>query len=176
MTAPPATVDASEILPELNAASRRAVSWLKEKLNADGSLGEVKDGFKYYRAPWTFTLYGEPDAAHAICGWIRRNLRTADGTLAGPARILDDGWAYRDATLIVGAQMLQQHDLSLALMPGLLRWQDPASGGFSNDLMPRRLDERRHGHPVRLRARVRLPAHRPPACGQAGSRLPADDL
>jgi len=136
MTAPPATVDVYEILGELNATSRRAVSWLKDKLNPDGSLGDVKDGFKYYRGPWTFTLYGEPDVAHALCGWIRRNLLTAEGSLAGPARILDDGWAYRDATLIVGAQMLQQNDLSLALMPGLLRWQDPASGGFANDRMP----------------------------------------
>ena len=73
MTAPPATVDVHEILDELNATARRAVTWLKDKLNPDGSLGEIQDGFKYYRGPWTFTLYGEPDAAHALCGWIRRN-------------------------------------------------------------------------------------------------------
>jgi hypothetical protein len=30
--------------------------------------------------------------------------------------------------------MLQQYDLSIGLMPSLLRWQDPVSGGFANDL------------------------------------------
>jgi hypothetical protein len=136
MIAPPETVAAHETLAELAASGRRALGWLMGHLNADGSLGEVKDGFKYYRAPWTFTLYGESDAGHAICGWIRRNLLTADMTLDGPPRLLNDGWAYRDATLIVGAQMLHQHDLSIGLMPSLLRWQDPASGGFADDRLP----------------------------------------
>lgn len=136
MIAPPGTVAAQETIGELAASGRRAVGWLMGYLNADGSLGDAKDGFKYYRAPWTFTLYGESPAGHAICGWIRRNLLTADMTLDGPLRPLNDGWAYRDATLIVGAQMLHQHDLSIALMRNLLRWQDPVSGGFANDRLP----------------------------------------
>jgi hypothetical protein len=56
--------------------------------------------------------------------------------LDGEARILGDGWAYRDSVLMVGAQMLGQYDLSLGLLDSLLRWQDPVSGGFANDSGP----------------------------------------
>jgi hypothetical protein len=139
MTAPPGGVTAQDTIPELSAAGRRAVGWLLGHLNPDGSLGRVEDGFKYYRAPWAFALYGESDAGHAVCGWIRANLLTAGGPdrrLAGPLRIFHDGYAYRDSGLIVGAQMLHQHDLSIGLIPELLRSQDPVSGGFANDLLP----------------------------------------
>jgi hypothetical protein len=135
MTAPGAA-DVTELLDELSASARRATRWLLGHLNADGSLGDPRDGFKYYRAPWTFTLMGEADAGHAVCGWIRANLLTADGHLGSPLRGQDEGWAYCDSGLIIGAQMLQQHDLSVRLMPSLLAWQDPVSGGFANDRSP----------------------------------------
>jgi hypothetical protein len=133
MTAPPTDISAAELAGELAGTVRRATQWLTGHLNRDGSLGDPQDGFKYHRAPWAFALTGEIDAGHAVCGWIRANLRSTDGELASPLRKNRDGWAYRDSSLIIGAQMLHQHDLSIGLMPGLLRWQDPTSGGFVND-------------------------------------------
>jgi acetyl-CoA acetyltransferase len=41
-----------------------------------------------------------------------------------------------DATLIVGAQLASQYDLSICLWPGLLRARDPLSGLFANDRLP----------------------------------------
>jgi hypothetical protein len=137
MTAPPAVADATELRDELGATVRRATGWLLHQLNSDGSLGDPRDGFTYYRAPWAFAMAGQIDAGHAVCAWIRKNLLTLAGDLAAPIRLTQTGWAYSDATLIIGAQMLHQHDLSLGLMPALLRWQDPVSGGFAND----RLDD-----------------------------------
>jgi hypothetical protein len=136
MTAPPGVVDVHEHMAELAKAGRRAVDWVMARRNPDGSLGNLEDGLKYHRAPWTFSLYGESDAGHAICGWMRRNLLTPDMTLGGPPRRLLDGWSYRDSTVIIGAQMLHQHDLSIGLMPELLRCQDPVSGAFANDRLP----------------------------------------
>jgi hypothetical protein len=118
------------------AARRRATTWLLAQQNADGSLGDSRDGYFFYRAPWTFALVGETEAASAVCGWFRRNLLTPDGRIDGPLRVFNDAWAYRDSALIVGAQMLGQYDLSYGLMPELLRWQDSASGGFANDRLP----------------------------------------
>lgn len=132
MTAPPAG-DPVALLEECDAAVSRATDWLLHQLRPDGALGDPADGFKYHRAPWALTLAGRPDEAHAVCGFIRRNLLTPDGTLGGAARRSTDGWAYRDSTVIIGAQMLQQFDLSLGLIPDLLRWQDPVSGAFAND-------------------------------------------
>lgn len=133
MSAPPASVDVRELVDDLNESARRAGRWLLDRLNADGSLGDPADGFTYYRAPWALTMLGETDAAHAVCGWIRGNLRGPDGDLSAPARVTRTGWAYSNATLIVGAQMLQQFDLSHGLMPSLRRWQDRESGAFAND-------------------------------------------
>jgi hypothetical protein len=114
----------------------RATRWLLAHQNADGSLGDASAGYHFYRAPWTLALVGETEAASAVCGWFRRNMLTPDGRMDGPYRVFDDAWAYRDSALIVGAQMLGQYDLSHGLMPELLRWQDPISGGFANDRMP----------------------------------------
>jgi len=127
------TIDQRERLAGYRAARHKGVEWLLGHIHADGSIGDPSTGFSYYRAPWTFTVVGETEAATAICGWIRRNLVTSDGLIDGPYRVFDEWATYRDATLVVGAQMASQYDLSLRLWPGLLRLRDPQSGLFAND-------------------------------------------
>jgi hypothetical protein len=123
-------------LASYTAARRRGTDWLLERMNPDGSLGDAADGFDYYRAAWTFGLVGEVEAAHAVCGFIRKNLLSADGRIDGPLRIIETDWAYRDSALIIGAQQIGEYDLSYGIFDELLRWQDPVSGGFSNDRLP----------------------------------------
>jgi len=123
----------SDKIAQYRSARDRGTAWLLRQLNADGSLGDPKDGFHYYRAPWTFSLVGETEAAAAVCGWIRRHLRTADGRIEGPLRVFQDAYAYRNSALIVGAHLAGQYDLSHGLMADLLSWQDPASGAFPDD-------------------------------------------
>ena len=78
--------------------------------STDGSIGDPSTGFSSYRAPWTFQVVGETEAAIATCAWIRRNLVTPDGRIDGPYRVFDEWSTYRDATLIVGAHLaLAQH-------------------------------------------------------------------
>ena len=122
------------------AARRRGTDWLLALQNTDGSLGDPAEGYKYYRASWTFAATGEVQAGHAIAGWIRRNLlvREAGGAPAridGPLRVWRDGWAYRDSALIIGAQMLHQYDLGVGLLPALLADLDPISGSVANDYL-----------------------------------------
>ncbi len=114
----------------------RGAEWLLDKMNPDGSLGRPEEGFHFYRAPWTFTQVGATHAASAICGWIRREMLSQDGDFAGPYRVFNDAYAYRDATLIVGAHQARQYDLSLRVIEHLAAWQDPISGGCSNDRLP----------------------------------------
>jgi hypothetical protein len=130
------TSELAERLASYRAARERGVRWLLGHLNADGSIGDPSTGFSYYRAPWTFTVVGETEAATAISGWIRANLLTADGRIDGRYRVFDEWATYRDATLVVGAQAAQQYDLSLGLWPGLLAIRDPGSGIWSNDRLP----------------------------------------
>ena len=81
-------------------------------------------------------LVGEVEAAHAVCGFVRRNLLTPDGRLDGPLRAVRTDWAYRDATFILGAHQIGEYDLSYGLIGELLRWQDPLSGAFANHRLP----------------------------------------
>jgi len=118
------------------AARRQGTEWLLTQLRPDGCLGDPEHGFEYYRAPWTFGLVGETQAAHAVCGFIRRTLLTPDGRIDGPLRRIQTDWSYRDATLIIGAHQIGEYDLSVGLFPELLRWQDPVSGAFANDRDP----------------------------------------
>src|SRR2546421_32659 len=117
-------------------ARRKGLAWLLSHLTRDGSIGDPSTGFSYYRAPWTFTVVGETEAATGICAWIRRNLVTADGRIDGPYRVFDEWATYRDATLVVGAQLASQYDLSVGLWPGLLALRDPKSGLFANYRLP----------------------------------------
>ena len=75
----------------------------------------------------------KPEWRRGICNWIRREMLTGEGRIEGPYRVFDDAYAYRNATLIAGAHLARQYDLSHGLMPDLLSWHDPVSGGFHND-------------------------------------------
>jgi hypothetical protein len=126
----------AEKLAEYRAARDRGAAWLLRQLGPDGALGDPREGFHFYRAPWTFSLVGETEAASAVCGWIRAHMLTADGRIEGPYRVFDDAYAYRNSALIVGAQFAGQYDLSHGLMADLLAWQDEASGAFPDDRLP----------------------------------------
>jgi hypothetical protein len=120
------------------AARRRGLDWLLERQNPDGSLGDPAEGYKYYRALWTFAATGETVAGNAIAGWIRANLlqpatAATPARIDGPLRVWKDGWSYRDSALIIGAQMLGQYDLGIGLLPALLADLDPVSGSTAND-------------------------------------------
>ncbi|MBM4407300.1 MAG: hypothetical protein FJ038_01565 [Chloroflexi bacterium] len=119
------------------AARRRGTDWLLARLNADGSLGDAAEGWKYYRALWTFGATGEVVAAHRVAGFIRRNLVVTDAagrpSIGGPLRRVLTDWAYRDATHIVGAQMIEAYDLGSGLLPSVLADMDPVSGSVAND-------------------------------------------
>ena len=136
ITASFSCTDKLERLEAYREARDKAVAWLLRQLNPDGSISDPKMGFDYYRAPWTFTVVGETAAATAMCAWIRRNLVTPDGRIDGPYRVFDDWVTYRDATLIVGASLAMQYDLSHGLWPRLLALKDPQSGIFPSDRLP----------------------------------------
>lgn len=131
-TTPPAVVDPGPLLPDIDAAVTRALGWILDRQRPDGAVGDPSEGFNFARAPWTLALAGRPGEALAVLGWIRRELLTSEGHLEGPARTRWTDWAYLDSNVMIGAQMLGEHDLGLSLAPSLLRWQDPLSGGFAN--------------------------------------------
>ena len=129
-----AITDVRANIAKYESVKRKAVDYILEHANPDGSYGPVEDGFYFYRLPWTFLVAGETRAALGICRWVRENMLTDEGDFDRGLRKLTDAYAYRNATFIYGAHMARQYDLSVGCMPFLLTLQDPASGGFANDL------------------------------------------
>ncbi len=135
LVTPPRSSDQLERLAAYRDARARGVAWLLRQLNRDGSIGDPRTGFSYYRAPWTFMVVGETEAAAANSSWIRANL-VREGQIDGPFRVFDEWSTYRDATLVVGASLAMEYDLSFGLWPGLLALRDPRSGIFATDRLP----------------------------------------
>ena len=116
-------------------ARRRGVAWLLAHMNEDGSIGPVKDaeGCYYYRVPWALAVAGETAAAMQVLDWIRRHMFTSEGSFQGeyPLSLFNERYcSYPLAILMVGAQILQQFDITCRGLEFLRTLQDPDLGGF----------------------------------------------
>ena len=120
-------------IQRLTETKRRGAEWLLARIEPDGSVRPSNEGFRFYRLPWTLTVSGHTQAATAVCGWIREHMLTPDGDFDRGHRRLHDAYAYRNATLIYGAHMARQFDLSSRGLAFILTMQDRSSGGFAND-------------------------------------------
>lgn len=65
---PPLRVDPGPLVPELHAASERAVRWILARQRRDGAIGDPVEGFNFARAPWALALAIGPDDAGRIEG------------------------------------------------------------------------------------------------------------
>ncbi|MDE2902454.1 MAG: hypothetical protein OXP73_05435 [Chloroflexota bacterium] len=128
--------DRRTAIKRLRQAKRLGAEWLLARVDPDGRVGPLDEGFRFYRLPWTLTVSGHTQAATAVCGWIREHMLTSDGDFDRGHRKLYDAYAYRNATLIYGAHMARQFDLSSRGLAFILTMQDQHSGGFANDRAP----------------------------------------
>ncbi len=120
----------------LSETRRRGSEWLLNRVRPDGSVGPSDEGFRFYRVPWSLNVSGHTQAATAVCGWIREYMLTPDGDFDRGHRRLYDAYAYRNATLVYGAHMARQFDISSRGLGFILSMQDESSGGFANDRDP----------------------------------------
>jgi hypothetical protein len=120
-------------IQRFRAARDRGVAWLLRQLNPDGSIGLADRGTFYYRAPWAFALAGETAAGLRLLDWIRRHRFTPDGAFVSgddQSDSVDSWYPYPLSSLIVGAHLLRQFDMSERGVQHLLTRQDPTTGGF----------------------------------------------
>ncbi len=133
------TVSSGELrlaIGRFRTAKRLGAEWLLDRVGPDGQVAPLREGFHFYRLPWTFTVAGHSEAAAAVCGWIREHMLTPAGDFDRGHRLLLDAYAYRNATLVYGAHMARQFDLSSRGLEFILAMQDEQSGGFPNDRGP----------------------------------------
>jgi hypothetical protein len=124
-------------LASYEAARRRAVGFLLQQMNDDGSIGPVAEGIYYYRVPWAFAVSGETGAAMRVLEWVRRHMLTPEGEVAGRASPNNGANrtanTYAETCLAYGAHLLRQYDVAQRAMRFALRYQDPETGGVWMD-------------------------------------------
>ena len=136
MTYVATAADRRAAVERLTATKRRGAEWLLARVGPAGEVGPRDEGFRFYRLPWTLAVSGHSQTAAAVCGWIREHMLTPEGDFDRGHRRLYDAYAYRNATLVYGAHMARQFDLSSRGLAFILEMQDQASGGFANDRAP----------------------------------------
>lgn len=136
MTHPGSSFQRRSAIQRLTETKRRGAEWLLTRVGPDGAVAPSNEGFRFYRLPWTLTVSGHTQAAAAVCGWIRKHMLTPEGDFDRGHRQFHDAYAYRNATLVYGAQMARQFDLSSRGLAFILTMQDQPSGGFANDRGP----------------------------------------
>ena len=102
------------LLASYREVSRRAIDWLLERINVDGSIGPVHERLYYYRAPWTLALMDKRAADSRLLDWIGRQMFSAEGAFIGvsPQGVFESRYgSYPLACLIVGATLLNRFDM-----------------------------------------------------------------
>lgn len=116
---------------------RSGVEFLLKHMNADGSIGPVEKGVFYARVPWVLAVSGETVAATRLVDWIRRNMLTPAGEVAGSASPNNGANelsnTYAETCLAYGAHLLRHFDVARQAMSFALRFQDPETGGVFMD-------------------------------------------
>ena len=115
-------------------AAVRAIKWLLEQQNDDGSMNPVDQGIAaYYKVPYAFSLAGRTPEAVSLLAWVRENAFTDEGDFGGTYPRIgahQTYYHYANSWLIAGAQRLAQFDLSLQGVDFLTSMQHYESGGF----------------------------------------------
>ncbi len=127
----------SDHLTAYRASQRKAVDFLLGNMHDDGSIADATRDACYYRVPWALAVTGEAAAAMRMLEWIRRNMLTAEGELAGQI-LPNNNWyrsvnTYTETCLAYGAQLLRQYDVAQKSMRFALRSQNAATGGAYMD-------------------------------------------
>lgn len=130
------TINIEKNLLTYRESCRSGTDWLLQRMKPDGSPGPAAERLYYYRVPWALVLMGEVSAASRVLDWVSQNMFSRDGAFEGvsPQGVFESRYgSYPLACLIVGAAMLERHDLVYRGTRSLLTWQDPVSGGFYHD-------------------------------------------
>ena len=118
-------------LDRLRDARLRAVAWLSDHIDDDGTPAGADVGNAWWRAPWALAVGGAPDVAAALLGWAERTALTDEGDLRGGPFGGDDPGSpvYFLSPLAIAAWLLARYDTAALVNSRLDAFRDPDSGG-----------------------------------------------
>ncbi len=129
-----------ELLEKSQKSSARALAWLTQKIQPDGSYGqEIGDLACYYKSPYLFYISGKLSEASLILKAIKTRFLQPDGDFKTSSHLksennaFEEYWAYTNAWIAVAAQKMGQFDVAESAYQYLRSFFHEKNGGFTTN-------------------------------------------
>ena len=126
-----------ELLEKYQKSSNRALVWLIQKMQEDGSYGpEICDLACYYKSPYLFYISGRIEEARLILGGIKTQFFQQDGDFKTSSNLksengaLTEYWSYTNGWIAIAAQKMGHFDVAYPAYRYLQSCFNPKNGGF----------------------------------------------
>lgn len=127
-------------LEKCQQSSHRALAWLTQKMQFDGSYGrEIVDLACYYKSPYLFYLSGKSEEASLILRTIKTRFLQFDGDFKTSSHLksendaFEEYWAYTNAWIAIAAQKMGQFDMATRAYRYLQSFFHEKNGGFTTN-------------------------------------------
>ncbi len=121
-------------------AAEKALDWLNQQLQSDGSYGpQIDDLACYYKSPYLFQLCGRLPEAERLLNHIQQRFMQANGDfLTAPDLKSENGafveyWAYTNAWIAQAAQKIGCFQVAFPAYQYLQAFYCPVQGGFATN-------------------------------------------
>ena len=113
----------------------RAVSWLSGIQNRDGTMNPVEKGpLTYYKVPRGFQIAGCNKEALGLLDWAQREILSENGDFtAERLEFHFFHYTYSSCWFVWAAQLMSRFDISYPGMAYLLKFRNPATGGYCSE-------------------------------------------
>jgi hypothetical protein len=113
-------------------ALEKGLRWILSQRNPDGSFGDVSERkTHYFKLPMALHDNGYEGLAWEHMRWLREQTFTEEGDFEDPRPGYHDAHrVYRNLWYIRAAHFLEMYDLATRAMGYVLRFRNPATGGF----------------------------------------------
>ncbi|MCU0535303.1 MAG: hypothetical protein MUD14_15555 [Hydrococcus sp. Prado102] len=129
-----------EWLEKCQKSSYRALAWLTQKIQSDGSYGqEIGDLAYYYKSPYLFYLSGLSEEASLILRTIKTRFLQQDGDFKTSSNLksandaFEEYWAYTNAWIAIAAQKMGHFDVAAKAYQYLKSFFHEGNGGFTTN-------------------------------------------
>ena len=124
-------------LDQYRHSAQRAVTWLTNQLNSDGSYRlSTQELACYYKSPYLFFLSGKGQESYRVLHYIRREFMRPNGDFSTSPELKSHNsafieyWAYMNGWIAMATQKMGRFDLAYPAYHYLQAFYHPVQGGF----------------------------------------------
>ena len=126
------------ILEQYRHSALRAVTWLKNHLNKEGSYQlSPQDLACYYKSPYLFFLSGHGQESHRVLDFISRVFMQPNGDFSTSPEMKSENnafieyWSYMNGWIAIAAQKMGRFEVAYPAFHYLQSFYHPVHGGFT---------------------------------------------